>query len=102
WYRQLEQVQKGRKMMWVTPHFYKALGVDEEIAALDEEFKKTSITEKVLVFSQGTWLLISEDNPEYKYELLNMAENTSNEALYAYVEEAGYSFTKPSAATLDD
>jgi hypothetical protein len=102
WFRQVEQVFHGRKKFNTSEQFYKRMGVDALMAEITEDFKRSSIMQSVLTFTGGTWQLLAEDNPEYKFELLNMAENTSDENLYAFIEEQGYSFAKPEILSLDD
>lgn len=102
WFRQVEQVFQGRRMLNTSIGFFKKMGVAERIAEQEAEWRKNAITETVLTFSGGTWLLIHEENPEFKYELLNAAENAPNEAVYEFVDAAGYDYTKPTALTLAD
>ena len=100
WFRQVEQVFQGRRMMNTSIGFFKKMGVADRIAEQEAEWRKNSITETVLTFSGGTWLLIHEENPELKYELLNAAENATAEDVYELVEATGYNFTRPTALTL--
>lgn len=100
WFRQTEQVFNGRRMFNTSIRFFEEMGVAELIKQQEEEWRQSAITETVLTFSGGTWMLICEDNPELKYELLNIAENTAIEDLYAYVDEVGYGYEVPATPTL--
>lgn len=102
WFRQVEQVFSGRRMLNTSTGFFNKMGVADLIKQKEEEFRANSIMETVLTFTGGVWQLLHEDNPELKYELLNVAENTTNEELYEFVTRTGYEFTKPMALTLDD
>ena len=102
WFRQVEQVFQGRRMMNTSIGFFKKMGVAERIAEQETEWRKNSITETVLTFSGGTWQLIHEENPEFKYELLNAAENAPVEYVYELVDSIGYNYARPAQLTIAD
>jgi len=102
WFRQVEQVFHGRKKFNTSEQFYKRMGVEQLMKDKAEEFRKTSIMETILTFPKETWQDLSNENPEYKFELLNMVENTTEENVYAFIQEQGYLFTKPESISLDD
>lgn len=102
WFRQMEQVFYRKKLIVFSTNFAEKMGVADELKARREEFLSTAIKETVLLFGEGAWEWMCEENPEFRYELLNMAENTTSENLKAFIREHGYPFIEPATPTLDD
>lgn len=102
WFRQVEQVFYRKKLIMFSINFAERMGVAEELKTRRKEFLSTAIKETVLLFGEGAWRWMNEENPEFGYELLNMAENTTSENLKAFIREHGYPFTEPSTPTLED
>lgn len=102
WFRQVEQLFYRKKLIMFSTNFAERMGVADELKARREEFFSTALTETVLLFGEGTWRWMCEENPEFRYELLNMAENTTGENLKAFIREHGYPFIEPSTPTLDE
>lgn len=102
WWRQMEQVFYRKKLIMFSTNFAEKMGVADELKDRREEFLSTAIKETVLLFGEGAWTWMCEENPEFRYELLNMAENTTSDSLKAFIREHGYPFTEPATPTLDD
>jgi hypothetical protein len=99
WYRNYEQVKRGRNAFMKSHHFYEATGVADQIAERDALLRESMIRELIAQFSNDSWGTLTKGKGKLP-QVMNLIENTDGEQTYVALDELDVEYNRPEAFTI--